>query len=51
MSGQSSATPSSERTRKSEGSIRGQAPAKMSIEPPTAEYMSGDMSASVSSIG
>ena len=31
--------------------MRGQAPAKMSIEPPTAEYISGEISASVSSMG
>ena len=40
------------RTRKSEGSIRGQAPAKMSIEPPTAgEHQRRDRRRRVSSIG
>ena len=43
--------PSSDRTRKSEGSIRGHAPAKISIEPPTPLYMSGDTGVSASTIG
>jgi hypothetical protein len=43
--------PSSERTRKSDGSIRGQAPAKISIEPPTPENMSGETGESSSTIG
>ena len=44
-------SPSSERTRKSDGRARGQAPAKMIVEPPTALYMSGETGLSSSTIG
>ena len=43
--------PSSERTRKSDGNARGQAPAKMMVEPPTALYMSGETGVSSSTMG